>query len=656
MSSESNKSSVAARDIVSWPTPWLCVLIFLFTLLAYSQALNGALLWDDAGHITRADLRSLDGLCRIWFEPGATQQYYPLLHTAFWFEHLLWGDATLGYHLVNVLLHAGTACAFACLLRRLAVPGAWLAAALFALHPMAAESVAWISEQKNTLSTLLFVLAALGYLRFDERRRGADYLWATLLFVAALASKTVTASLPAVLLVLFWWKRGKLAWRTDILPLLPWFALSLGAGATTAWVEHSSIGAQGSDFALGPADRLVLAGRVVWFYLGKLCWPGELLFVYPRWEPDATVVWQWLFPLALLALLSFLALYTVKNRGPLAAALLFIGTLFPALGFINVYPFLYSYVADHFQYLSSLAFFAAAAAGLMAAQTRFGAALARSAAALLLLILGTLTWKQGAVYKDVYSLYESVLAGNPDCWMARNNLGIALLDDGRLDDAAFQFGEALKTRPQMAEAHNNLGNALTKLRRFPEAREHLEQALRIMPRYPEAHNNFGVLALAEEKNQEAVEHFDAALKLSPRYSVAHRNRGYALAKLGRLGEAIPSFETALRCDPEFAEAHLNLAIALMLTGRFPESVPHFEKALELDPNNASAHNTYGRALAEVGRFDEAIGQYDRALKIAPEMEEAHVNLAIALKSTGRDQEAEYQLSEVRRLRAEAQGK
>jgi hypothetical protein len=266
----------------------LVALVFAATLLAYFPALTAGFIWDDQpGHVTRPELRSLAGLVRIWTEPGATQQYYPLLHSAFWFEHLLWGDAPFGYHLVNVLLHATAACLFAALLLRLAVPGAWLAALLFALHPVGVESVAWVSEQKNTLSLVLSLCAALAYLRFDstgERDRPRSpraYALASILFIAALLSKTVTATLPAALLVLAWWQRGTVSLRRDALPLLPWFACSALAAVATASFEHTLIGAQGADFALTAAQRFLLAGRAVWFYLGKLLLPLDLSFIYP---------------------------------------------------------------------------------------------------------------------------------------------------------------------------------------------------------------------------------------------------------------------------------------------------------------------------------------------------------------------------------------
>src|SRR5882724_8340241 len=253
-------------------------LVLLVTLIAYLPALTGEFLWDDMGHVTRPDLQSWYGLWRIWFEVGATQQYYPLLHSACWIEHGIWGDATIGYHLINVLWHATSACLLAAFLRRLAIPGAVLAALVFSLHPVCVESVAWISEQKNTLSTVFCLAAALAWLRFEDERRPARYAIAILFFLAALLTKTVTATLPAALLVVAWWRRGRLSWRDDVQPLLLWLILGLAAGLGTAWLESAQIGAGGGDFALGALERGLLAGRVVWFYLGKLLWPFGLTF------------------------------------------------------------------------------------------------------------------------------------------------------------------------------------------------------------------------------------------------------------------------------------------------------------------------------------------------------------------------------------------
>ena len=331
--------------------------------LVYQPAWQGGFIWDDEGHVTRPELRSWQGLCRIWFNLGATQQYYPLLHSAFWTEHILWGDATLGYHLLNIALHALAALLVAWILRRLAVPGAYLAAAIFALHPVQVESVAWITELKNTLSGVFYLGAALLYLRFDETRQRRLYLGALGLFVLGLLSKTVTATLPAALLVVFWWRRGRLSWRRDVLPLTPFFVLGAAAGVFTAWVERKLIGAEGAAFELSLIQRFLLGGRAVWFYLGKLLWPAKLLFIYPRWQLSQAVWWQYLFPAGALLLLAVLWGLRGRWRGPLAGLLFFVGTLFPVLGFCNVYPFIYSYVADHFQYLASLGIITLVAAG-----------------------------------------------------------------------------------------------------------------------------------------------------------------------------------------------------------------------------------------------------------------------------------------------------
>ncbi len=365
-------------------------------LAAYWPALGGGLLWDDDAHVTQPALRSLHGLWRIWSEPGATQQYYPFLHSLFWVEHRLWGDAPLGYHLANVLLHLAGCYLLFRVLRRLDVPGALFAASVFAVHPVCVESVAWISEQKNTLSTVLYMAAALVFLRFDQRRRPPAYALATVFFALALLSKSVTASLPAALLVVLWWK-GRLSWRASVMPLVPWFVMSAAAAAITPWVERKFVGAYGAAFALSAAERVLIAGRAVWFYLGKLLWPADLEFIYARWNVDARDAAQYLFPAGAALVLAALFLVRHRLRGPLAAGLLFCGTLFPALGFINVYPFVFSFVADHFQYLAAASMLPAicAALALVARRLPGGApAAALEAAALVFVVLAALTLRQ----------------------------------------------------------------------------------------------------------------------------------------------------------------------------------------------------------------------------------------------------------------------
>ena len=661
---------------------WLFPLLFFATLFAYLPALSAGFIWDDDGHVTRPDLRSLSGLFRIWFEPGATQQYYPLLHSAFWLEHKLWGDSALGYHLLNILLHAANACLFARLLTRLAIPGAAFAALLFALHPVCVESVAWISEQKNTLSTLLYLSAALAYLKFHDTRSTqlsslnpqlstppshlSPYLLSTLLFAAALLTKSVTATLPAALLVILWWRHGSLTFRRDVLPLLPWFALAALAGLHTAHFERTLIGASGEAFDLTLAQRLLLAARAPWFYLGKLLWPLDLAFVYPRWTLDPASLAQWLWLLATLTLLAFAAFVAARTsepfrrlppltrRAPLAALLLFGGTLFPVLGFFNVYPFLFSYVADHFQYLATLPLFALAASAAASTSERprsgnFPPRFRILLPAALLLLLATLTFQQTRTYRDDFTLWQTTVAQNPTAALAHHNLAVLLSQRGDSSAALSHFEQALSLRPNYAHAHANLGDLLLQLGRPADALPHLEQALRLQPNYAAAHNTLGAIFAALGRPADARTHYETALRLDPLLAAAHRNLGLAIAAEGRHADAIPHFQRATELAPHDADAALSLAIALLLTDRFAAAEPHFARAIELAPDSAAHRLAFGRALAQHNRLNEALAQFRAAVSLNPNSGDAHLALAYALRQLGRPEEAQTHFLAARRL-------
>jgi hypothetical protein len=512
------------------------VLIFLAVLAAYSPALRSGFIWDDDAHVTPAALQSWAGLGRIWGELGATQQYYPVLHSAFWLEHRLWGDAPLGYHLANICLHAGAACLFALVLRRLAVPGPRLAGAIFALHPLAVESVAWISEEKNTLSLVFYLLAALAYLRFDERRSRSAYFWATGLFVLALLSKSVTATLPAALLVVAWWQRGRLSWRREILPLAPWLVLAGASGLLTAWVERHFIGAEGAAFSLGFFGRCLLAGRVIWFYLAKLIWPAGLMFIYPRWNLAATPGLGLALSVAALGVTFLLWLLRRRTRGPLAGWLCFVGSLFPALGFFNVYPFIFSYVADHFQYLADLGLVALAGAGATGGLARLEPRLrdlSRGVAGLALLGLAVLTWRQCLRYRDAETLYTVTLQENPDAWLAQLNLGNIELERGRTAEAIAHYQSAERLEPDYPSTHFNLAKVWLQAGRLPEAIAENEADLRLAPTDAEARNNLGIALAESGRTAEAEVQFREALRLRPDYPRARAN----LEALRRMAES-----------------------------------------------------------------------------------------------------------------------
>ena len=538
------------RSILLWITGLVAAVC-----VAYAPAFGAGFIWDDDAHVTLPHLRSWSGLTRIWTEPGATQQYYPMLHSAFWVQYKLWGVSALGYHSVNVLLHLTAAVLLALVLRRLSLPYATTAAFVWALHPVQVESVAWISEQKNTLSTVLYLAAALTYLRFDRERRASNYIAASLLFIVAVLSKTVVATLPAALLVVFWWQRGRLCWRRDVLPLVPWFAIGTAAGLLTAWFERTIIGAQGAAFELGLLERLLLAGRVAWFYISKLLWPANLTFIYPRWTIDPRAFADWLPLVAVLGVLIVLWTLRRRSRAPLAAALLFGGSLFPVLGFFDIYPFQYSFVADHFQYLGSIPMLVfgvvsvmsvvspsriSAEASTMSVNQRFGPAV-------LILALGLMTWRQSHDFRDSRTLFRATIARNPACWMAYNNLGKELMTGrANLPEAIVHLRRAVALRPGYAEAHNNLGLALTQSGSAHEGIPHLRTALELKPHSYQTHNNLGIALAGSGRAEEALAAFQRAADLKPDLPNIHENWAKALLLLGRKAESDERFAIAAR--------------------------------------------------------------------------------------------------------------
>ncbi len=650
--------------------PWFSgLLLVTATFLAYLPALRGSFVGDDDTWTTQMSgrLQNLSGLRTMWFHLTALQQYYPLSGTTFWLDYQLWKFWTPPYHLENVLLHALAALLFWRLLLRLQLPGAWLAAALFALHPVMVESAAWITERKNVLSLALYLAAFLAYERFapwgtDDQRLGTRtatiapvpdparhprhsalfYGLAFGLFLGALLAKTTAFSLPAAILLIGWWKRGQIRWRADVLPTLPFFALALGLCTLTAWLEKNHVGAQGPDFALTFPQRCLVAGRAFWFYLGKLFWPVQLCFVYPRWQPNPGVWWQWLYPVTAMGTMLGLWLARARlGRGPITALFFFVGTLFPVLGFMNAYFMRYSFVCDHWVYLPSLGPLALAAAlGSGAAEQLRRRWLIYGVAVMVLAGLGTLTWRQCGMYANVETLWRTTITRNPDCWLAHNNLGTALLNkQGNLDEPIQHFERALQLKPDYPEAHVNLGVAQAKQGKLKEATQHFERALQLEPDYPETHVDLGVVQAAQGRLDEAIQHYERALQLDPDYTEAHNNLGIALADRGKLDEAVQQYERVLQLKPDYAEAHNNLGIALADQGKSNEAIQHFERALQLKPDYVEAHYNLGIALADQGELDEAIQHYRRALQLKPDYADALNNLGFALAKQGRWDEA-----------------
>jgi len=615
---------------------WLFGLILVaVTLLSYAPAWHGKPVWDDDKHITRPEMLTVGGLASIWFQPRTTQQYHPLVDSFFWAAGKLWGNDTLGLHILNILLHVGSALLLLRILRRLEVPGAWLAAAVFALHPVEVESVAWMAELKNTLSGFLFFASALAYLQFDRTRSRRDYAIVIALFVLGLFAKTIVATLPAALLIVFWWKQGKLTWKRDIRPLVPFLILGAASGILTGWMEQRFSGAEGKAFNFLISERCLIAGRAFCFYLGKLFWPADLMFINPRWTITTSQGWQFLFPIGVLLLFAatFFAWRRAGVRGPLAAFLFFTALIFPLIGFFNVYFFTFSFVADHFQYLPGvgvITLFCAGAALLHARLKGIPLLAANVLGVFLLATLAVVTWRQCRMYTDQTTLYTTILERNPGCWMAHTNLGNIEIKQGHLDAAIEHYRKSIQFLPENAKAQDNLGVAYLQKGRLVEATNCFQKALALKPRDTEAHNNLGNALLKQKKVKEAIAEYEAALKINPLYPEAHVNLAQVLFKLGRVNEAISHLQRAVQSKPGDPENHSQLSIALIQAGRLDEAMAESQKALDLKPDYAEAHYSLGVCLLRNGHPAEAISHFQKAIELEPGNAKAMNNLAWVL--------------------------
>jgi protein O-mannosyl-transferase len=542
---------------------------------AYLPALSAGFIWDDDRHVTaNPALQGARGLVAAWTTTDATPQYYPLTHTSFWIEHRIWGADPRGYHAVNVALHAISSILVWRILLLLELPGAWLAAALFAVHPVHVESVAWVSERKNALSGVLYLAAArvfLGWALGAERTRRQPAV-AFVLYVSALLAKTVTSTLPVALGLILWWKRGRVR-RREAAWLAPMLVAGAVFGGITHHLERTQVGAFGPEWDLSLPARVANAGRVLWFYLGKLAWPAELVFVYPRWIVDPSTLAAWTWTIAAVAAAAVLWIARDRlGRGPAAAAAFFAITLAPALGFFDVYPMRYAWVADHFQYLASLGplvLVGAGGAGWVLRATSSHANLRRIAAgfaAVVVVVLAGRSFARCAAYANDETLWRDTLARNPDAWIAHNNLGIDLAQRGADDEAAAHFARVLALRPEHSGARANLGYLQELGGRDAEAAETLARAASQRPEDPLVRTHLVRVLVRLGRWDEALEPALAAARLRPSDPELLCDAGTLLARAGRPAEAIPLLERAVALAPGSSRARTNLDLARRAAG------------------------------------------------------------------------------------------
>ena len=537
----------------------------------------------------------------------------------FRFERAWWGLSPTGYHFVNILLHIANALILWSLLARLRVPGAWLASAIFALHPVQVESVAWITERKNVLMGLFFLLTIRAWVEFVDKQtkhRWFFYVLALLLYALALFSKTTACTLPAALLLILW-LQGRRINQRQLVQLVPFVVLALGMGLLTVWWERYHQGTHGPLFAISPPERLLIASRAIWFYLGKLFWPSNLTFIYPRWivSPTHLLEYAWLAALGgLCAAIVFARRYV--GRSLEVAALFFVATLSPVLGFIMLYTFRYTFVADHYQYLASIGPIALASAGIttLAASFKESRHFIFGAAVCIVAALAVFTWRQSGMYADIEALWRTTIARNPGCWMAHNNLGIVLSQKGEIDEAIAHYRKTLEMSPDFAEADYNLGNALLQKGEIDAAILHCQRAVRIQPNDPEAQVALGNALFKKGLIDESIVHYQKALAIRPYYVTAHYNLSSAFLKKGEIDKAIFHCQAVLSTQPEHAEAHTILASAFLQKGEIGNAIEQYKKTLEIAPRSVPALNNLAWILATYS--DPAFRDGTKALELA----------------------------------------
>ncbi|ABW67079.1 tetratricopeptide repeat protein [Desulfosudis oleivorans] len=670
--------------------------LVVLVLAVYQPSLHNGFIWDDDAYVHQnLTLTSLDGLKRIWLSRSATPQYYPMVFSSFWVEYQIFGPEPMVFHLTNMMLHGINAILVWLILMRLGLPWAWLAAAVFALHPVNVESVAWISERKNVLSGLFALSSLLLLVRLyltdtdktvqtppsPKKNAYALYGASFFLFILALLSKSVTCMMPVVFLVLVWWKRGKTPLGT-IGATVPFFIAGIVAGINTSLVEKLHVGAQGADWEFNLLERMLIAGRALWFYAYKLIWPSEIMFTYPRWEIDSTAGWQYLFPAAVILL--FAILFAAKNRvgrGPVAGVAIFAVTLFPALGFISYFPMLFSFVADHFQYLATIALITLVIQGLhrmTSTGRRRARTLAMGFCTLTLLALGVRTWQEQDKYKNLQALWEDTIRKNPDCYLALNNLGCVLMSQpdklgqaydifaatlkmgldypetrfnlartlfykGDHEAAIRYYTDLLENSPEISpkllvDVHYDMAMILVHRDQIEAAETHLRAALELKPFFPEGYNDLGVLLRRAEQFDKAIDAFSEALAMKPDYAEARYNLAQVLYDSGQAEKAMVHYNFLVHDEttgPDLlASIHNDLGVIYTRRHELEVAKDHLSRALCLAPDSPMFHNNLGLLMIKAGRKSTALESFSRAVVLDPDYAEARYQLALLSAETG----------------------
>lgn len=601
-------------------------LIVLLCLITYGPSLQNGFIWDDDVYVhANPWLEKTEGLKAIWFT-HKMPQYYPIVFTTFWIEHKLWGFNPFGYHVVNLIFHILNTLLLFWIVRKLYPRVAFAVALLFAIHPIQVETVAWVTECKNLLALLFFLLAMLAYLRFDRTRKPGHYLQTIGLFICALLSKSISVCFVSVPILYKWWRDAKVT-RREVRLSIPFLGIGLLSAINTIYLELYRVGAKGNEWALTFLERFLLSGRILLFYIYKLCLPFKFTFFYPRWVIDITEWWQWLFPAASILLLVLLIYYRHKiGRGPLTLFLFYVISIFPALGFFNVYPMRFSFVADHFSYLSmpALLLLLCASIGLLLDKLKERFSLLRLPRSKIFIwsLFGMITiylcGKSMALtqsYKDEVTLWKDTIRKNPKAWMPYNNLSMAYIRLGQIK----------------------------------KAEELIREAIRVNPGCYDNHFSLGIIYLFKEQYDEAIAKFKEVLQHTPNDADVHCNLGLAYKRKGMFDQAEAEYKEALRLDSGLAQAHANLGVIYAQKGKYREAIAELKEACRLNPDIPEPHNNLGLIYQNLGREEKAIEEFKRSIQLNPNFSQAYYNLGVSYLRIGLIEETEKQLEILERL-------
>lgn len=641
------------------------IVLFLVTatLLLYGQtALFDFVNYDDPLNVyenmqVRAGM-TWEGLGRA-FTTTYGDYWKPLVRLSHMLDWELYGEWAGGHHLTNVLLHAVNAVLLFAVWKRMTKqiwPSAFVAA-LFALHPLHVSSIAWVTERKDVLCGLFWMLSLWAYARYAEKPNTCAYFLLVFFFCLGLMSKPMVISLPFVFLLLDIWPLRRLSLSTP-LPMVimrrlvwekaPLFVLSAVFTVVTYSITSQTGQLAGVDtYSMGARIANALVSYVR--YLGKAVWPNHLSFYYQH--PGEWPAWaSWGSALILLAI-CVLVVWQCRQRPYLLTGWFwFLGTLLPVIGLVQGESA--EAMGDRFVYLPLTGFYVMVAWGVPDMLKQWGNPLRviKIAVCVVLLELGVITWFQIQHWANSESLCRHALEWAPNNAVAHHNLGCALSVQRRFEESVPHFERAIQLRPDKAEPWNNMGFALESLGRTQEALVSYAEAIRLNPRYAAAYFNLGTTLVKLGRADEAIVNYAEAIRFDPSHALAHYNLGLALVATDKCSDAILYFRQAIRLKPDLVEAHNNLGMALALSGKAGEAIDAYSNAIKVSPHHAKAYYNRGVALASLGKLEEAIADYEQAIRYKTDYAEAYNNCGLALASLGKFDQAIFQFDQAIRIK------